>query len=84
MKRERMRADFIREAVISRYTPPSRSKSASDKRAKTRASTLEDLYREVHTKQYCYNEYLCKNAAEIESIMRNNRKLIDAKRNPSK
>lgn len=47
----------------------------------TKGATLEDFYREVHSAhlQNGKHVYHNKNAAEIESIMRHNRKQIDEK-----
>lgn len=50
--------------------------------SKKSGSTLEDLYREVNEKNNLRNDYLYggKNAKEIESMMMQNRKLIEAQR----
>lgn len=81
-----MRKPSAREAILNRYLSsdtvdirPLYPKAAS----KSRVSTLEELYREVHIKysQAGNHPYLHKNATEIEAIMRHNRSLIDSRRN---
>lgn len=75
----------IREAVWATYTPSSSKVSSSRYvHTKTKGSTLQEFYDEVHAKHLLHQEhfYHNKNAQEIESIMAQNRRLIDAKRNP--
>ncbi|MBN2869659.1 MAG: hypothetical protein JXK04_01745 [Campylobacterales bacterium] len=78
-----MRPHSIRKAVLSRYARSSRPKPGSDTSAKKKGLSLEEWYHEVHAKTGGRSEsvYLNKNAAEIESIMRHNRALIDSRQN---
>ena len=79
-----MRKKTARDLIIDRYTPSTakieiRPLSAQPSR---RGTTLEEFYREVDAQnaQSFRQQYLIKEASEIESMMRHNRKLIDARR----
>lgn len=74
----------IREAVWAKYSPSTPKVSSSRYvPTKIKSSTLQEFYDEVHAKNLLHQEhfYHNKNAQEIESIMAQNRRLIDAKRN---
>lgn len=81
-----MRMNKVRETVLAKYIPSSSPKEKPYKYVpvKTKRLTLEEFYQEVHAKNNLHQEhsYHNKNAQEIESIMMQNRRLIDAKRNP--
>ncbi|AFV97253.1 MULTISPECIES: hypothetical protein [unclassified Sulfuricurvum] len=80
-----MRQHKIREAVWAKYTPSAPKVSTSRYvPTKNKGSTLQEFYDEVHAKNLLHQEhfYQNKNAQEIETIMAQNRRLIDAKRAP--
>ncbi len=77
-----MHPHSTRKSVLHDNAPKTSSRPAAEKRSKRERTTLEELYREVHAKsaQHTSHQYVHKNAEEIESIMRNNRSLIDSRR----
>lgn len=81
-----MRNHKIREAALAKYTPSPKASSYTYIHTKTKRSTLEEFYNEVHVKHILHQEqsYPNKNAQEIESIMMQNRRLIEAQRNHRK
>jgi hypothetical protein len=78
-----MRNHKIREAALSKYTPEPKTSFYKYTPNKIKPSTLEEFYNEVHAKHTQHQEQLYhnKNAQEIESIMMQNRRLIEAQRN---
>lgn len=74
----------MREAVLAKYFPSPKSSPSKYVPTKTKGSTLQELYDEVNAKSIQNQDHMYnnKNAQEIESIMAQNRRLIDAKRNP--
>jgi len=81
-----MRSTTIREKLLSKYIPTT-PKTRTDlffrsHSPKAKGSTLEEFYREVHAKHSVNKEepYQNKNAKEIESMMMQNRKLIEMQR----
>lgn len=74
----------LRDAVLAKYLPSPKVSSYKYVPTKTKGATLQEFYEEVHAKNTLHQEhfYHNKNAQEIESIMAQNRRLIDAKRNP--
>lgn len=85
-----MRPATAREAILAQYAPSSSPKLSintlfKSRSSKTKGSTLEDFYREVlSTGTQAEQLYQNKNAQEIERMMVQNRKLIEAQRNPRK
>lgn len=81
-----MRNHKIREAALAKYTPAPKTSTYKYIPTKTKGSTLEEFYHEVHTKHALHQEqlYSNKNAQEIETIMMQNRRLIEAQRNHRK
>ncbi|MDD5159440.1 MAG: hypothetical protein PHI47_05280 [Sulfuricurvum sp.] len=81
-----MRNHKIREAILAKYTPKPKLSPYTYIRTKTKGSTLEEFYNEVHAKHTLHQEQLYpnKNAQEIELIMMQNRRLIEAQRNHRK
>ncbi|MDD3770863.1 hypothetical protein E0765_05720 [Sulfuricurvum sp. IAE1] len=79
-----MRKKTARDLIIDRYTPTTVKIESRPFTPQSvgRGATLEEFYREVDAKnaQSFRQQYLVKDASEIESMMRHNRKLIDAKR----
>lgn len=81
-----MRKNTIRETLLSQYAPSVpkvRVESLYKSYApKAKGQTLEEFYREVHAKNSKNLELLYhnKNAKEIESMMIQNRKMIEHKR----
>ncbi|MDD5051406.1 MAG: hypothetical protein PHO27_01595 [Sulfuricurvum sp.] len=78
-----MRTNKLREAVLRKYISQPKPSIYKYTHNKTKPSTLEEFYREVHIKQAIHHEhsYQNKNAEEIEFLMVSNRKLIDDQRN---
>ncbi|MDD2950639.1 MAG: hypothetical protein PHU29_07615 [Sulfuricurvum sp.] len=78
-----MRIHKIREAALSKYTPAPKTSLYKYTHKKIKPATLEEFYNEVHAKhtQHQEQQYPNKNAQEIESIMMQNRRLIEAQRN---
>jgi hypothetical protein len=84
-----MRTNKASEAVLAKYSPPPKNKmtaSFTSRLPKKKGATLEELYREVHARnalriEHVYNN---KNAQEIESMMTQNRRLIEAHRAPKR
>ena len=78
-----MRIHKIREAALSKYTPAPKISLYKYTHKKIKPATLEEFYNEVHAKhtQHQEQQYPNKNAQEIESIMMQNRRLIEAQRN---
>jgi hypothetical protein len=78
-----MREHKIRDAILAKYTPTPKISTFKYIPNKKKISTLKEFYNEVHAKHTLYQEqlYSNKNAQEIESIMAQNRRLIDAKHN---
>jgi hypothetical protein len=77
-----MRSNSIQEAILSKYFPSTQSsRPPKIDPLKKKKSTLADFYQEVHAHQMSAPDqvYLAKNAKEIEIIMMQNRKLIEAK-----
>lgn len=76
-----MRINKATEALFSKYSPPFKPR-ISPVFTKKKGSTLEDLYQELQAKSNLHAEHVYngKNAQEIESIMLQNRRLIDAQR----
>lgn len=81
-----MREHKIREATLSKYFPAPKTSMFKYTPTKKYTSTLEEFYNEVHAKHALHQEQLYpnKNAQEIESIMMQNRRLIEAQRNHRK
>lgn len=79
-----MRIHTLSEAVLAKYAPkplPIITQSIYSSGAKTRGATLKDLYDELNSKQKNNTEsFHSKNADEIESMMMQNRRLIEAQR----
>ncbi|KFN38941.1 MAG: hypothetical protein JU82_09330 [Sulfuricurvum sp. MLSB] len=78
-----MRKKTVRDTILDRYSPSVKIEvRPTYTTPSTRGATLEEFYREVDAKhtQSFKHQYLIKDASEIESIMRDNRKLIEAKR----
>lgn len=81
-----MRINKASEAVLAKYAPKEKLrvqplyKTAS---VNSKSSTLQDFYQEVYAKSNAAMEqvYNGKNAQEIETMMMQNRKLIETKRN---
>ena len=73
----------MREAVLAKYFPSPKISTSKYVPTKTKGSTLQELYEEVNAKSIQNQDHMYnnKNAQEIESIMAQNRRLIDAKRN---
>lgn len=81
-----MRINKASEELLAKYAPEPKKKIAfssfGSKGTKTKGSTLEEFYREVAMRnslqiEHVYND---KNAKEIESMMMQNRRLIEAQR----
>lgn len=77
-----MRRQSARETLVSRYMPSKKidMRPGYTGRVTTKkGATLEDFYREVHSTNTLNTKHIYhnKNAAEIEWIMRHNRKQID-------
>lgn len=81
-----MREYKIREAALSKYAPAPKTSMFKYTPAKKYKSTLTEFYNEVHAKHTLHQEQLYhnKNAHEIELIMMQNRRLIEAQRNHKK
>jgi hypothetical protein len=81
-----MRNQKIREAVLAKYMPTQRKSTFKYTPSIIKPSTLEEFYKEVHAKNSFYAEHSFhnKNAQEIESILSQNRRLIDAQRTPKR
>jgi hypothetical protein len=79
-----MRTHKIRETVLAKYAPKPKISFHQYVPTKTKGSTLEEFYNEVNAKHALNSEQIFhnKNAQEIESIMMQNRRLIDAQRKP--
>ena len=80
-----MRINKATEAILSKYSPPSKPRIFpvfTKTSSKKKGSTLEELYQELQSKSNLHAEHVYngKNAQEIESIMLQNRRLIDAQR----
>jgi hypothetical protein len=81
-----MRINKASEAILAKYAPKEKLrvqpfyKSTS---VNLKSSTLQDFYQEVYAKSNAAMEqvYNGKNAHEIETMMMQNRKLIETKRN---
>lgn len=89
-----MRYHSYQEAVLSKYQPSSSSSkslletvgSKSKSREKAKKS-FDDFYREViaaGSQKDELNPYQGKNASEIETLMKQNRKLIESQYNPKR
>lgn len=78
-----MRKHSPSEAQFNHYSSPEtlRLHPPKQKSLKTKTSTLEELYREVHARnsRHPHHLFVHKNAEEIESLMRQNRTLIDSR-----
>ncbi|MFY9143062.1 hypothetical protein [Sulfuricurvum sp.] len=79
-----MKKHKIRETLLAKYTPKPKISFHQYVPTKTKGSTLEDFYNEVYIKSALHGEqsFQNKNAQEIESIMMQNRRLIEAQRSP--
>ena len=77
-----MRQHKIRDAVLAQYAPSPKPLPYKYTPMKSKGSTLQEFYEEVNAKisQYQDHVYQNKNAQEIESIMAQNRRLIEAQR----
>lgn len=78
-----MRKNKVAEAIFSKYSDPKSTPSDPQSRNHytKKGGTLSDFYREVHTaNSQKMHPYLNKNATEIESMMMNNRRLIESAR----
>jgi len=81
-----MRINKATEAILAKYAPKEKLRVQPFYKTTTvnsRNSTLQDFYHEVYAKSNASMEqvYNGKNAQEIETIMMQNRKLIETKRN---
>ncbi len=85
-----MRINKASEAILAKYAPETKPKisfsSFGSKLHKTKGSSLEEFYKEVYARsalqiEHVYND---KNAKEIESMMIQNRRLIEAQRKPKR
>jgi len=81
-----MRKNKAAEAILSKYMEPKKGPkslfNASRQSNKSSGGSLSDFYREVYA-AHAQNQkhlYQNKNAAEIESMMMSNRKLIEIAR----
>lgn len=74
-----MRMNTLTEKTLAIYVPKIKIRMASS--SKVKGSTLEEFYQEVTTHCELQNKhfYSDKNAKEIESIMIQNRQLIETK-----
>lgn len=84
-----MRTHKASEAILAKYSPPPKNTMTASFRSrlpKKKGSTLEELYREVHARNALHIDqvYNNKNAQEIESMMMQNRRLIEAHRAPKR
>jgi len=81
-----MRNKKIREAVLAKYMPTQKKSTFKYTSVSIKPSTLEEFYQEVHAKNSLYGEHSFhnKNAQEIEAILAQNRRLIDAQRTPKR
>lgn len=89
-----MRYHSYQEAVLAKYQPSASSSqsllTASGSMGKSREKakkSFDDFYREViaaGSQKDELNPYLGKNASEIETLMKQNRKLIESQYNPKK
>lgn len=79
-----MRTNKIRETLLAKYTPKPKIPFHKYTSEKKKGSTLEEFYHEVYTKNalHCEQLFQNKNAQEIELIMIQNRRLIEAQRSP--
>jgi len=80
-----MRINKASEAVLAKYSPAPKMQivpSFKSLHPKKKKPTLEEFYRELSARNALIVEqvYNNKNAQEIETIMVQNRKLIDAQR----
>ncbi|MDD2838195.1 MAG: hypothetical protein AB7U44_01485 [Sulfuricurvum sp.] len=80
-----MRINKASEAILAKYSPPPKLEIAPFFKSiapKKRKPTLEEFYQELSKRSNLVVEqvYNNKNAQEIESMMVQNRKLIEAKR----
>lgn len=80
-----MRINKASEAVLARYAAPEKKQLRVEPFYKTQSgnkkgTSLQDFYEEVYSKNFCQIEqiYHGKNAKEIESIMVQNRRLIES------
>lgn len=84
-----MRIHKASEAILAKYAPETKIKVTSSfgfPRTKVKGSSLEEFYQELSARSALQIDqvYLNKNANEIESMMIQNRRLIEAKRKPKK
>ncbi|MDD2779977.1 hypothetical protein [Sulfuricurvum sp.] len=84
-----MRINKASEAILAKYIQEPSSKRISSfgsYKPKAKGSTLEEFYREVKARSALQIEhvYTGKNATEIESMMNQNRRLIEAQRKTKK
>lgn len=79
-----MSRNEVTENLLSHYLEPQKGKRSSLKglfSSKKKEKTLEEFYTEVQSQKSSHgieNVYYGKNAGEIETIMMQNRKLIEA------
>lgn len=85
-----MRINKASEAILAKYTPKTKPKISfslfGSHVHKPKGSSLKEFYKEVYAHgalqvEQVYND---KNAKEIESMMMNNRRLIEAQRKPKR
>jgi len=81
-----MRINKASEAVLAKYAPQPKLHVESISKPHVinkKGTSLQDFYHEVYAKGNLYIEqiYNGKNAEEIESMMVQNRRLIETKRN---
>lgn len=81
-----MRINKASEAVLAKYAPKEKLRVQpfyKTTSVDSKSSSLQDFYQEVYAKSNAAMEqvYNGKNAQEIETMMMQNRKLIEMKRN---
>ncbi|HLD22856.1 MAG TPA: hypothetical protein VJA83_02870 [Sulfuricurvum sp.] len=81
-----MRINKASEAVLAKYAPKEKLRVQplyKTTSVNSKSSSLQDFYQEVNAKYNASMEqvFLGKNAQEIETIMVQNRRLIETKRN---
>jgi hypothetical protein len=84
-----MRINQASEAILAKYIQEPRTKKVSpfaSHKPKAKGSSLEEFYKEVNARSALQIEqvYSGKNASEIESMMNQNRRLIEAQRKPKR
>ncbi|MGD9968994.1 MAG: hypothetical protein AB7S65_00935 [Sulfuricurvum sp.] len=80
----------LRESILSKYEPTvseiSKDIFLRSRRSYIKGATLDEFYREIFAKYHTNPSYdfLNQNAAEIERMMKETRKLIESKRRTKK